>query len=583
MKPRLISKAILGIAGFLFLGSLPCSFGQTRQGTDLILLLDVSSSMSAWHEEVSGYLSGPFLKENLKLGDTFHLISIAGKPRLEISRLVEGRGDLETIIGRMFLMYPLESSADLSGALSFADSYISSLPSPRSKKVVLVTDGGENQAARISDAGRRLETGGNSFVYVQVPQALAKYGPSLTAPPPAAVASGSGASQSGRDSAGTDGSSRSQGSPASQGQSSSALQGQSPSASEGQGSPLSQGQSSSALQGQSSPLSQGQGSPASGQDSPVLQGQSSPASQGQSAASGQPAPAGEEQASVSPAAGTGFGEQFSDSGQADSERSGAASRESTGESPLSVAGGDTGSSGAQSPAPSGGESRPSGVTEGSGRAAGSGLSVPVLAGLGIGALLVLGLIIFLVARRLQDSPKRVIAQAASPSPAPATPVSAAASRPSGSDTSAMENYAASRKPRSTPYQNTYKPPARTEGPLMISLFVEDQNTMIGKRNIHIAKPGYSFTVGGGKSDFLIFLVSVPPHIAEVRVDGERCAFIPRKPQFFPDIGSQQVSDCIGKMIKIVSEKGYELHLRMERYEDPLLSLNRLLHSVDVPG
>jgi hypothetical protein len=208
--------------------------------------------------------------------------------------------------------------------------------------------------------------------------------------------------------------------------------------------------------------------------------------------------------------------------------------------------------------------------------------MPVLVGLGIGALLALGLIIFLVARRLQESPKRVIAQAASPSPTPAAPVSAAPS-PSGSGTSAMADYAANRKPRSTPYQNTYKPPARAEGPLMLSLFVEDQNTMIGKRNIHLAKPGYSFTIGGRKSDFLIFLVPVPPHIAEVRVDGERCTFIPRKPQFFPDTGSQQISDCIGKMIRIVSEKGYELHLRVESYEDPLLSLNRLLHSVDVPG
>ncbi|MDR2608734.1 MAG: hypothetical protein LBC57_10115, partial [Treponema sp.] len=458
MKPRLISKAILGIAGFLFLVNLPCSFGQTRQGTDLILLLDVSSSMSAWHEEVSGYLSGPFLKENLKIGDTFHLISIAGKPRLEISRLVEGRGDLETIIGRMFLMYPLESSADLSGALSFVDSYISSLPSPRPKKVVLVSDGGENQADRISDAGRRIETGGNSFVYVQVPQALAKYGSSLTAPPPAALASGSGTSQGGRDSAGTDAGSRSQGSPASQ--------------------------------GQSSPVLQGQGSPAS-------EGQSSPPLREQSAASGQPASAGEEQASAGPAAGTGFEEQFSDSGQANSGLTGTAPRESTGESPPPVAGGDTGPSEAQIPPRSGGESRPSGVAEDSGRPASSGLSMPVLVGLGIGALLALGLIIFLVARRLQDSPKRVIAQAASPSPAPAAPASAAAGRPSGSDTSAMENYAASRKPRSTPYQNTYRPPERTEGPLMLSLFVEDQNTMIGKRNIHLAKPGYTFTVGGG--------------------------------------------------------------------------------------
>ncbi|MDR2305096.1 MAG: hypothetical protein LBE10_10970 [Treponema sp.] len=541
MKPRLIRKAILGIAGFLFLGNLPCSFGQTRQGADLILLLDVSSSMSAWHKEVSDYLSGPFLKEHLKPGDTFHLISIAGKPRLEISRLVEGRGDLETIIGRMFLMYPLESSADLPGALRFADSYTSSLPSPRPKKVVLVTDGGEDPAVRISDAGRRLETGGNSFVYVQVPQDLAKYGSSPIAPPPA-VASGSGTPQSGGD---------------------------------------------SALLPSLQAAEPGSGTPQSGGDSAGTEGgfrsQGSPASREQSPASGQTVSAGEEQAPPSPAAGTGFEEQVSDSGQVNSDRGGTVSRESTGESSSPAASGDTGSLAAQSPAPSGEESRPSTAAEDFGRAAGSGVSTPVLVGLGIGALLALGLIIFLVARRLQNSPKRVIAQAASPSPAPAAPVSAAGSRPVGSGTSVMENYAANRKPRSTPYQNTYRPPVRTEGPLMLSLFVEDQNTMIGKRNIHLAKPGYSFTVGGRKSDFLIFLVSVPPHIAEVRVEGERCTFIPRKPQFFPDIGSQQISDCIGKMIRVISEKGYELHLRMERYEDPLLSLNRLLHSVDVPG
>ncbi|MDR0623259.1 MAG: hypothetical protein LBG10_02400, partial [Treponema sp.] len=63
----------------------------------------------------------------------------------------------------------------------------------------------------------------------------------------------------------------------------------------------------------------------------------------------------------------------------------------------------------------------------------------------------------------------------------------------------------------------------------------------------------------------------------------RCTFIPRKPQYFPDIGSQQVPDCIGKTIRIISDKKYELNFRMERYEDPLKALNRLLRSVQVPG
>ncbi|MDR3138189.1 MAG: hypothetical protein LBT95_00785 [Treponema sp.] len=128
-----------------------------------------------------------------------------------------------------------------------------------------------------------------------------------------------------------------------------------------------------------------------------------------------------------------------------------------------------------------------------------------------------------------------------------------------------------------------KPGGAWTGPLMLSLFVADQSTAIGRRNIHIVKPGYTFTIGGGKSDFLIFLVPIPSRIAELRFNGEECIIIPRKPQFFPDIGSQPVPDCIGKTIRIISERNYELYIRMERYEDPLITLNRLLRSICVPG
>jgi hypothetical protein len=132
-----------------------------------------------------------------------------------------------------------------------------------------------------------------------------------------------------------------------------------------------------------------------------------------------------------------------------------------------------------------------------------------------------------------------------------------------------------------PYKKTRS--KNYQGPLMLSLFVEDQNTNIGRRNIHAVKAGYSFTIGGGKSDFLIFLVPMPPRIAELRSDGTQCTLVPRKPEFFPDTGSQQVPDCIGKPIRIISERRYELIMRIDRYEDPLIALNRLLHSVDVPG
>jgi hypothetical protein len=120
-------------------------------------------------------------------------------------------------------------------------------------------------------------------------------------------------------------------------------------------------------------------------------------------------------------------------------------------------------------------------------------------------------------------------------------------------------------------------------PLMLSLFVENQNTAIGRRNIHLVKPGFPFTVGGGKSDFLIFLVPIPTSIAEIRYDGKRCVFIPLKSQYFPDIGSQPIDNCIGRMIRIISDRDYTISIRVERYEDPLVALNRLLLSITTPG
>jgi len=119
---------------------------------------------------------------------------------------------------------------------------------------------------------------------------------------------------------------------------------------------------------------------------------------------------------------------------------------------------------------------------------------------------------------------------------------------------------------------------------LINLFVEDQSTHIGKRNVHSLKPGYSLTVGGGNSDFLIFLVPLPSAIGEIRRDGDRrCTFIPRKPKYFPDLGSSELGDCIGKTVRVVSDKEYELRFRFEQYEDPLNTLNKVLNSLNVPS
>jgi hypothetical protein len=118
---------------------------------------------------------------------------------------------------------------------------------------------------------------------------------------------------------------------------------------------------------------------------------------------------------------------------------------------------------------------------------------------------------------------------------------------------------------------------------MLKLYVADQNTLIGKRNTHLVKPGLSYTIGGGNSDFLIFLVRVPPNIGELRYQNSTCSFHPRRAEYFPDLDGGPVLDCIGKNIRVISDKGYELFLRLEQYEDPLIELNRILHSIRLPS
>jgi hypothetical protein len=143
-------------------------------------------------------------------------------------------------------------------------------------------------------------------------------------------------------------------------------------------------------------------------------------------------------------------------------------------------------------------------------------------------------------------------------------------------------YQASRT-KPLPKDKTYSDGDNEGDSVMLNLFVEDQNTAIGRRNIHSVKAGNTFSIGGGNSDFLIFLVPIPPQIANLQYDGRNCTLTPRKPEYFPDLGSQQVPNCIGKNIRMISDRNYELHIRIEKYEDPLRSLNKLLSSISVPG
>jgi hypothetical protein len=446
-KERSVKKAAFVLVLALLWHLVP-AFGQRNLGQqsprDLILLVDTSASMSSFYRELRDYITGPFLRESLRLGDTLHIIAFSGEARLEIARRIEERGDLETVIGRMFLLYPLEPGSDIAGVLAYLESYLSQLSPAKPKKVVLVSDGeafpelpGGIQSL-IAETKNRVAGQNASFDFVKVPLDIRPSTPPAPRQPPP-----------------------------------------------------SQGAAPPAPQ----PVV-----PVLPQPAVVPSGDSEPEPEPVPPPSPTPAPVippppipppviPEEAVPRQPA--------------------GPATASSS--PPVSP----------PSPAPQPAKQMP---------------PFPSVL-LGLPVFILSGFAVFFLDRRLRRSPNQAVARAAN-------------------------------------FSGTVD-----REPVMLNLFVEDQNTFIGKRNIHLVKQGVSFTIGGGKSDFLIFLVPMPFRIADLRYESGSCTLVPRKPEYFPDTGSSPVKDCIGETLRVVSDKNYELFIRVDRCENPMAALSRLINSV----
>jgi hypothetical protein len=569
MEGVIMKRSILAI--ILILGAVFCAYGQSSSPIDLVLVLDTSSGMSSSYERVNNYITGSFLSEFLRIGDTFHLITYSGNARIDIARRVAARGDVETIIGRMLIQYPVENGNNPTAAISFAENYINSLPS-RPKKIVVVGTGSSDMNNAVSSARQRLSSRNVTIDFVQVSpgQPLANL-PSSGRAPAARGGAAAGTAQTGTGSGagtaaggtGTAGGGIGSGS----GQPSSSVAVTTPGSQTQRGSDP----SSSTYTGTSGTGTTGAGTTGTGTTGAGGQGTASGTGFGTGTGTGT-GPGGT-------GTGTGGSDPYSTTSGTGTTGTG------TADDPYGY--GDT--SGTTSDSTSAYTSTQSQTAADKRRSQGESIisSMPTIIWIIIGLLLLLGLIIFLASRKLGSSPNRVMAA-----------VSSSSSAASGADdrfadhSKDLASYAAAQsRQRVTPYSDKpFKPdPVKVQtinptGPLLLNLFVEDQNTAIGKRNIHNLKSGYNLSVGGGKGDgFYIFLVPLPANLGEVRRNGSSLSFIPRKPKYFPDIGSNEVRDCLNKTIRIISDKGYELRFRFEMYEDPLIALNRILNSVKVPG
>jgi hypothetical protein len=124
--------------------------------------------------------------------------------------------------------------------------------------------------------------------------------------------------------------------------------------------------------------------------------------------------------------------------------------------------------------------------------------------------------------------------------------------------------------------------AKKEGKELLEFVVEGQNPNIGMRNVHVIEAGHKMSLGGGNSDFLVFLMDTPSRVADVHFDGEKLIVVPLKAEFVPGmVGPTNVA--LGESFEILSKRSRPLRVKFVAYERETDKINKLLHCIELPG
>lgn len=114
---------------------------EAQGKVDLVVLLDSSKSMFQYYNQVIDYVLTETVREYLRFGDSFHLMSFSDSTQLEIAQILRTEPDLKSVIARLYLLYPLGRNTDLVTALKNVYGYVDALPSESTKHIILITDG----------------------------------------------------------------------------------------------------------------------------------------------------------------------------------------------------------------------------------------------------------------------------------------------------------------------------------------------------------------------------------------------------------------------------------------------------------
>ncbi|MDP3177512.1 MAG: VWA domain-containing protein, partial [Spirochaetaceae bacterium] len=143
-------RAAVSVAAlFLLLSRAPSAAQRAeaageRDAADVVVLLDVSQSVLPYFQDVADYVVGSVIRDYLRFGDTFHLLSFGDAARPEIVERMRDESDVKSALARLYLLYPLARYSDLLGALEYLNQYAADLPESRRKVLVVISDGIHN-------------------------------------------------------------------------------------------------------------------------------------------------------------------------------------------------------------------------------------------------------------------------------------------------------------------------------------------------------------------------------------------------------------------------------------------------------
>ncbi len=125
---------------FVMIVSFFLLFGQERKA-DIVVLLDTSGTMLPHYTDINERVLGELCSNFVRIGDTFHLLSFAEKTAAEISQKINQQTDVQKIVSRFSLLYPLGAFSDFLNGLLYSQQYIASLDVYTQKVLVIISDG----------------------------------------------------------------------------------------------------------------------------------------------------------------------------------------------------------------------------------------------------------------------------------------------------------------------------------------------------------------------------------------------------------------------------------------------------------